>query len=339
MQRYVLGPCPGRSAESQQGQSRLTRRKAGNSNRSVGEQAGRAQRPYRATRRSETSHRPWQQRQPAVLHFPLFSRLPRELRDQIWCDALPDKVGPALFFFREGCWCPRRLTESDKQYDPADDELNLEFQFRPDLLDDTQFDIPLVFVNREARRVALAWAREQGIEVRPCEGRKDPFLVRPLDLMRDALYITLDQWDGFLDEPSDRQSQPDLFDRMVNLEPYITRLAVSEALLRREVATLDFLFLHYYRLNMLLIIVDAQLDLQPADNDVEVQRRWEFENAQGGALFWDPDRGVFDPGDAEYVGDEDLYRLILEAAKVLGECLPKEHIRSFEIRPVYAVRR
>lgn len=271
--------------------------------------------------------------------FASFSSLPRELRDQVWRDALPDKVGPALCFYRKGCWCPRRLSTSDEGYDPENDENNLNFEFRHDLLDDIQFEIPLVSVNREARGIALTWVREQGIEIRPRGDRQYPVLVRPFDPMRDALYIALDKWDDFLCEPDDRQFQPDLFELLVDIKSDLTRIAVPEALLRSEVATLPEMFRNFFNLKVLFIIVDAQPDLQSADNDVKVQRRWEFESTQGGAFFWDDDRGCFDLGNSEYIGDEAVYRLIEKANKGLGEGLAENHIRSFEIRPVFAVRR
>ena len=69
---------------------------------------------------------------------------------------MPDKFGPALYFYRKEYWCPRRLSKSDEAYDPENDENNLNFEFRLDLLDDAQFEVPLVFVNREACGIALA---------------------------------------------------------------------------------------------------------------------------------------------------------------------------------------
>jgi len=90
---------------------------------------------------------------------------------------------------------------------------------------------------------------------------------------------------------------------------------------------------------VLFIIVDTQPDLQSADNDMKVQRRWELESIQGEAFFWNNDRGGFDFRDSENIGDEALYRLLGEANKGLGEEVVKNHIRSFEVRPVFAVRR
>ena len=263
----------------------------------------------------------------------LFPGLPRELRDHIWRDALPDTVGPAFYFYRRGCWCPRRLSESDKVYDPANDESNLYFEFRHDLLDDVQFEMPLVFVNREARSIALAWIREHGIDLRPRKGRHYPVFVRRFDPARDTLYVALDRWDDFLREPDDRLSQPDLFGQLVDVKADLTRIAVPEALLRREVDTLPEMLRNFFRLRVLSIIVGAPPALQSADDDVKVRQRWEFRSARG-AFFWDGDRGGFDFGDGEDIGDEALCRLIEEANRGLGEALAKEHIRSFEIRPV-----
>lgn len=169
--------------------------------------------------------------------FPLFSSLALELRNQIWRDALPNKVGPALYFYRKGCWCPRHLLQSDEEYDPKNHELNLNFEFRHDLLDVVQFKVPLFFVNREARNIALAWVREHGIEIRARENRQSPVFVCPFNPIRDVLYIALDKWDEFLREPDDRCFQPDLLEQFINVKPAdVTRIAVPEALFRSEVA-------------------------------------------------------------------------------------------------------
>ena len=271
--------------------------------------------------------------------FPLFTGLPRELRDQIWRDTLPDKVGPALSRYRRGCWCPRRLSESDEGHDPDNDENNLNFEFRHDLLDDIRFEIALVHVNREARHLALAWIREQGIEIRPREDRPSPVFVRPFDPTGDALYVSLEQWSKFLYEPDDRLFQPDLFGRLVDCRSDLTRVAVPAALLQSEAATLPQMFRYRRNLKALLIVVDPQPDPRSTDDDVIVQYRWDIESVRGGAFFWNDDRGGFDAENSGYVGDEAVYGLIEEASRELGKGLVHFHIRSFEVRPVFAVRR
>ena len=79
---------------------------------------------------------------------------------------------------------------------------------------------------------------------------------------------------------------------------------------------------------MLFIILDTQPDLQSTANDIKVQRRWELESMQEEAYFWNNERG-----------DGALYKLLREANKGLGEELAKKDIRSFEVRPVFAVKR
>lgn len=96
--------------------------------------------------------------------FALFPSLPAELRIQIWRDALPDKIRQALYSYKKGCWQPQRLTETDANYNPHNDELNLVFNFRHDLLDDAQLVLPYFFVNHEAHGVTLAWIHSQGID-------------------------------------------------------------------------------------------------------------------------------------------------------------------------------
>ena len=271
--------------------------------------------------------------------FPLFPNLSPELRNQIWYDGLPEEVGPGLYFYKKGCWCPRRLSESDEGYDPQNEENNLNFEFRHDLLDQIQVEVPLVFVNREARGIALAWVHEQNLEIRPREDRQVPVFVRRFDPMRDALYITPEKWNEFLCEPDDRQFEPDLIEQLVDISPDLTRIAVPEALFRSEVASLPEMFRFFFNLKVLLIVVDAPPDLHAVDNDMKVQQRWEFESRRGQVFFLNDDRSGFDFGDGEYSGDEALYKLIEEAKQGLSEGLVENHMRGLEIRLVSAVRK
>lgn len=93
--------------------------------------------------------------------FTLFLTLAPELRNNIWRASLPGAIGPSLYFYGEGrYWCSRRLVESDPGYIAGATEMGMDF--RTDLLErDNQFQVPLFFVNREARGIALAWCREK----------------------------------------------------------------------------------------------------------------------------------------------------------------------------------
>ena len=273
--------------------------------------------------------------------FPLFSLLSPELRNQIWNNTLPEPVGPALYFYRKGCWCPRRLSELEDGYDSQNDENNLNLEFHHDSLYDGRFEMPQFFVNREANSIALAWIREQSVKIR-LHPRKDgqcPLFVRSHEPQQDALYIAHDKWDEFLCEVDDRQAQPDLIEKLVDIKPDLAHIAVPETLLRSEASSLFELFQYYFSLKSLLVVIDAQPDVQSTDIDVEVQPRWEFKSTLGDAVCWNPERGAFDESKDKPTYDEAFYRLMEEVKKGLGEGLAKNHIRSFEIRPVLAVRR
>ncbi|KAL9623224.1 MAG: hypothetical protein Q9160_002539 [Pyrenula sp. 1 TL-2023] len=188
--------------------------------------------------------------------IPHFSNLPPELRNQIWRDALPGHIGSALYFYRKGCWCPRCLSESDKDYDREDDERNLNFEFCHDLLDDIQFEVSLVSVNHEARAIALTWVREEAIEIRPSEGAPHPVFVRPFDPARDVLYIAPDAWDDFLAEPDVRLLQPDLVEKLVGIESDITRIAMPMAGFGDRAARLTELFQYFFNVTVIFVVID-----------------------------------------------------------------------------------
>ena len=273
--------------------------------------------------------------------FSRFSSLPPELRNQIWHDALPDNDGSVLYPYRKGCWCLRCLSGSDAGYDPYV-PANLWLVFCHDLLDHVQVDVPLVFVNREARGIALAWVHEQGIQMRFCEDRECHIFVRSFDPIRDVLYVAVHQFNNFCIEPYDRMFEPDLLNQMFTSDSGLTRIGIPEALLQVESNPLAGLFEWFDHITTLFILVDTQPDFE--DNDTKVQRRWEFESRRTRAIFWNRNQSRFDWGEGEYVGDEGLYRRIEELGKEVGkeflqDPVLQSRVRSFEIRPIFAIRR
>ncbi|KAI1489986.1 hypothetical protein F5X96DRAFT_679405 [Biscogniauxia mediterranea] len=276
------------------------------------------------------------------LTFPLFSNLPPELRNHIWRDALPNRVGPALCSYRKGLWRPRRLTASDEGYDPENDELNLLFEFRYDLLDGAQVKVPLLLVNREARSVALPWVREQGIEIRPpCGDGQDPMFVRPFSLARDALYVPVGEWDEFIAEPLERSFEPDLIERHLDVVPHVTRLAVPEVLLERHMRSLDEMFQNFFCLEVLLVVLlDASPDLPDAEGDgCGAPAQWEFLSGGFEPIVWDHRREEFSPASHVHENHRALYEKIEQASTEIGIGLSHAHMGSFEIQPCYARRR
>ena len=290
--------------------------------------------------------------------FHLFTSLAPELRQQIWHAALPDEIGPVLYFYKTGGWYPHH---------PGNDESCIEFKYGHEFLDAVQIEISLFFVNREARHIVLAWIEKHNIK-RRVYARKDrrlqaPTFVRHFDPMYDVLYVAADKWNEFWCEPDDRCSRPDMMDQLISVHPAnVTRIAMPEALFRGEgevAATLaelivniisssffDFWFSDLQQLqdqffgniSVLLIMVNTPLDLQPVNNGMKVQPRWELKNVEGGAFFWNHDHRRFDFNGSDHLIDEALRKLMEEINEWIGIELVKSSIRSFEVRPVFAIR-
>ncbi|KAK7752601.1 hypothetical protein SLS62_005370 [Diatrype stigma] len=231
--------------------------------------------------------------------------------------------------------------KSEEDYDPHNDELNLLFELRHDLLDVTQFKLPLVSVNFEARVIALAWAREQGVAIHTRDGSHCPILVCPFDQMRDVLYFTHNQWDECIREHYDRMFEPDLVERNLEMRVDVKRMAVPEEALRQsETNILAEMFEQFSWVDVIFILCGVQPDSQLVDGiTLRVQQRWELENAEGGAFFWNHDRRGFDFKDGERIPVyEPVYRLIEDASGELGVELIRSQIRGLEIRLASAIK-
>ncbi|KAL4914054.1 hypothetical protein BDW62DRAFT_150456 [Aspergillus aurantiobrunneus] len=300
--------------------------------------------------------------------FSLFPLLPTELRLQIWHESLPDNLSRKagfLYYYKKGCWDPRHLTEADYDYDPHNDELNLNFEFYHDRLDPLKADVPLFSVNREARGSVLAWIKKQdaALKTRFCicteeDKNKDKqqqqqslLLTHPFNPELDTLYVSQKQWSGFLCEPFDRIFEPDLLDRLVNCPPVaFTRLAVPAALLREDPDALEELFDNYYGINKVFVIVEGRPedvwhgdcdDDDDDDDDVRLREWWAVES-QGPTYCWDPGSDGFqwrgNGSEGLDVSDYPLFKLLQDAGAKLCTKLLESSIACFEIQPAFAVR-
>ncbi|KAB8078493.1 hypothetical protein BDV29DRAFT_166072 [Aspergillus leporis] len=278
-----------------------------------------------------------------------FTRLPGELRNQIWQLALPDPLGqrPQLCFYKTGCWDPRRLTVADSGYNPDNDELNLEFEFYHDRLDPVHVEVPLFFVNREARSFARAWINEQGLQIRFDKYTQSLHFVRPVDPKQDILYISKEQFNNFLSDPWDRLFQPDLENSHVGRPaPAFTRLALPAALLAEQGPdALAEVIRDFYRTEEIILIVKAQPDgLWAEGHEIRVRQRWELESVtsiEGPMCCWDPVNGQFQwmDEDGEDISEYPLKRLLEDASLDLCTQLLDVHMQRFEIWPAIAVRK
>jgi 2EXR family len=271
--------------------------------------------------------------------FEPFARLPTELRIIIWRESLPEKDEPALFFYKEGRW---RTKPSGEQIDPNDDKRYVVMYFSYDLLDNVEINkvnIPLLFVNFEARNIALAWARQQGYRMSFCECRQSHVLVRLFDLMRDVFYVPHDKWDAFLTEDVFYMWREDLRGRFIDRNCDFRRLALSATVIEDRKMILADLLYQCHGLEVLFIIVEPlpNLGKKVKDKDVKEHQRWEVKGKEEKAFIWDTVHGRFDSNRETWVDDEALYSLIQEvnAESLNGGFTEPEP--GFKIQPAIAV--
>lgn len=214
------------------------------------------------------------------------------------------------------------------------EDLNRDFEFCHKLLDNVTFSSPLLFVNHEARSIVLEWARKHKLNL--CRETPCPILARSFDIEKDILYVPIELWDEFYNEPFDRSFQADMIDLSHSTSNEVTRIAVPEASIREDVNSLMDLYM-YFSIKVLYIVVDGSSDLRPVDNDLNVQSTREFRTLPCGSLVWNDEKKMFEKGDNKDEWDESLYNLLVRLGKELGNEIIDGSSSISEIRPVYVV--
>ncbi|KAE8149998.1 hypothetical protein BDV25DRAFT_140258 [Aspergillus avenaceus] len=239
----------------------------------------------------------------ATSTFTLFPKLPPELRNRIWQDALPQR-----------------------------------FVFCHELLDPIQLEVPFLLVNSEARGIALTWIQEQGLKRSSHKDRRIPIFLRLFDPKNDTLYISLDTFKQFASEPSGAHETSDGV--ITYVLPTFTRIAMPEALfsIPYEYTTLSYVFRFYLNLEQAFIIIGARSSLQP-DNSLNVPRRWELQDIQAPMLFWNYDSGLFEWRDTVDGSKEPFDPVLERACEWLNEWLIFHGKEHFEVRSAFAVRK
>lgn len=232
-----------------------------------------------------------------------------------------------MYFYQKGCWFPRRLSDIDHEHD-ANDDNNLSFEFRHDLLDPARVDVPLSFVNREARGIALAWVCEERIDMGFRKDGRCYMFVHRFDPVRDGLYVALDKWYKFCCEAYDRLFQPDLLDKNVSSDSDIRHIAAPETLVWSGINEIPEMFDWLTGVTVLFIIVEPQHKLQ-LEAEQAVQRRLKMAAVPERAFCWNHDHERFELRGGDYIGGEALYRRIERACEWTSEILTRNHIRRF----------
>ena len=251
--------------------------------------------------------------------FHKFQALPLELRNQIWRDALPENDEPALFPWKKGCWGPQRLRQSKKESN-SDEQQCASIHFCGDLLDHVRVEVPLFFVNWEARDIAVAWMRKQNITVCYREGNQRYIFTRAFNPELDTLYIPPKMIYDFLMEPFKRLDEPDVHNRGGIIAPSPTRIAVPAAILQSDSSSILEIFGLYISLKELLVVVNPQPDWENPEIQQVQGCRWEIERNKGKAFFFNFEIGLLGlhEGTGKLLGDVILYMQIEEVLKKLG---------------------
>ncbi|GAM84707.1 hypothetical protein ANO11243_027060 [Dothideomycetidae sp. 11243] len=273
--------------------------------------------------------------------FHCFSRLPAELRVQIWRAALPDSNKPDIHHYDHQYWIERILSPGDEDFDPDHEEKNDVHDYCYETLRGPAFAIPLAFACREGRKVAQAWAQELGVQMQPCDTKdSDPTFSRRFNPDWDLLYIGRDDWFDFV---------------TIGVENYtlwdIKYLCIGEDLLLEQRdylrGNIKELPAHYPAILAVYILIDEHAPDMSVDGDG--RWKWDTEPRHSEIFYWDSDRDRFDvdcgacdeecmektPRPSDLFVVPDIQRKCLE--EYLGELGPeliKNKTEYFEIRPL-----
>ncbi|KXJ88430.1 hypothetical protein Micbo1qcDRAFT_214323 [Microdochium bolleyi] len=288
--------------------------------------------------------------------FPLFARLPTELRHKIWRDALAgtavkDKTGPIMWSIKPSCWQARPESDLDlgdnimrTAPDPDDEEPEaLVCAYWLHSANVLPYNA-LLYVNQEARELAADWQADVMAQVRDEAAREpmvgtepeqdsaavlddsDPpvgLVRRYFDLVHDALYFPEGDWaddDGALRGLLDLLEQHDIY---CNGSTTLTRVAMTRAALLANLARLSELSTWLPRIEQLLIVLNEPPSEKPGGGGGEPKpdeaaRQFEFEHDED-----------------EDVPDDEVHAFVESIAEDLGRIA---EWTDFEIVPVIAIR-
>jgi hypothetical protein len=258
--------------------------------------------------------------------FPRFQALAAELRNQIWGDTLPEEIEPALVFYQPGCW----------RAEGAEPDLYLLFEH--DLLN-VHIELPVAFVNKEARSIAQAYIRRLGLATK-ARSHQDPVFTRKFNPTVDAIYLKPMQSMDLVNDLLERIAQPDIQGQVCSPQSAFPRIAMSAATLREEIRTEGFpeLLEWFPSINEVLVVLDAPLGLECAkEHPGGVQLGWRFISAPGDAFCWSRSQQRFQRCEEyRHVRDESVSTLV--ETEVLAAQFAKFRLAplQFKVRPVFA---
>ncbi|VUC35014.1 unnamed protein product [Clonostachys rosea] len=262
--------------------------------------------------------------------FPLFSKLPLELREQIWYEALPSAGAPALYFYRKWCLGPGSTT--------SDDELESDHTTAHPAYAtprNVQLDAPsLSLVSHEARRTLVRWMRDHRAVNRGCRGGQNQIFVRDFDSSLDIVCVPSNKWLEFLVELFDRRFLPNRM--QVTVESMdIKNLALSHILLDHDLSQILAVNDILSQIEVLIVVlnmpVSAQGLLTPLDDS------WRLKPISGWELHWNPQTFNFEPENHRHVCSQKDRELFEAAVTGIQKTLINvgKSITQLEIRAAY----
>jgi hypothetical protein len=258
--------------------------------------------------------------------FPRFQALAAELRNQIWGDTLPEEIEPALVFYQPGCW----------RAEGAEPDLDLLFEHE---LLNVHIELPVAFVNKEARSIVQAYIRRLGLATK-ARSHQDAVFTRKFNPTVDAIYIKPNQLIDLITDIYGRMAQPDVQGQVFSPQSAFPRIAMSAATLREEIRTggLPELMFWFTSINEVLVVLDAPLGLECAkEYPSRVQLGWRFVSAPGDAFCWSGSQQRFERcKEYGHVRDESVSLLVETEALAAQFAKSNLALPQFKVRPVFA---
>ncbi|CAH0027601.1 unnamed protein product [Clonostachys rhizophaga] len=264
--------------------------------------------------------------------FPLFPRLPLELREQIWSEALPSADEPALYFYRKWCLSPGPLSNGAE---PESEQTTLHSRH------ETPRNIPLnapalPFVNHEAREIVARWMRDHRAINRGCRDGQDQIFVRDFDPALDIVCVAPSKWLEFLTELYDRSFAPNLLAGHRTTHSMDNKyFALCHTLPSRDLSPIPGIFYMLNQIEVLIIVLNMPVSAEGAKT--QTNDSYTPKTFQEWGLHWNPQTRDFVPESHHILGDQKLRGLFERAVTGLRNTLNNidQSIRQLEIRAAY----
>ncbi|VUC31945.1 unnamed protein product [Clonostachys rosea] len=262
--------------------------------------------------------------------FTFFLYLPPEVRIKIWKLALPDKYmvfEPQAFPFERGCWRINRNSTLTVQEDEPEPFVETFWEFDDALLTRPLCRVTLGGVNREARDVATSWVRSLGGEPNQAV---DPTFMRPFVGCDDGLYVSAEQWEHFVNEPT---MVPSVYyiRELCHITSKIKRLILPESVVTyASEHQLSDAFQFYEQVREIYIVPDeSDEETGSGEHRPRIRGRLLMPKTGGYAVTWDPEVEEFFPE----CPMEEYVKGFLERLSAVLVGIPSLKVRSAVLGP------